>query len=67
MTPYGTTQAALDESPHSTATLARAYVYARLHGHAGLRRIAEQAVLNANYLKAKLENFLRSLQAALYA
>lgn len=32
----------------------RAYVYALLHGHAGLRRIAEQAVLNANYLKARL-------------
>lgn len=32
----------------------RAYVYAILHGHYGLRRIAEQAVLNANYLKARL-------------
>lgn len=29
----------------------RAYVYAKLHGHFGLRRIAEIAVLNANYLK----------------
>lgn len=34
----------------------RAYLYIRLHGHYGLRRIAEQAVLNANYLKAKLQN-----------
>jgi glycine dehydrogenase subunit 2 len=32
----------------------RAYLYARLHGHFGLKRIAEHAVLNANYLKAKL-------------
>ncbi len=32
----------------------RAYLYALLHGRAGLRRIAENAVLNANYLKKKL-------------
>lgn len=32
----------------------RAYLYAILHGSYGLRRIAEQAVLNANYLKAHL-------------
>lgn len=29
----------------------RAYLYAKLHGYYGLRRIAENAVLNANYLK----------------
>jgi len=29
----------------------RAYLYAKLHGQYGLRRIAEHAVLNANYLK----------------
>lgn len=34
----------------------RAYVYAKLHGHAGLRRIAEMAVLNANYLKNGLKD-----------
>lgn len=33
----------------------RAYLYAKLHGHAGLRRIAEMAVLNANYLKNGLQ------------
>lgn len=33
----------------------RAYLYAKLHGHAGLRRIAEMAVLNANYLKNGLK------------
>lgn len=38
----------------------RAYVYAILHGHYGLRRIAEQAVLNANYLKALLGRLLLS-------
>lgn len=32
----------------------RAYIYAKLHGHFGLRRIADQAVLNANYMKAHL-------------
>lgn len=35
----------------------RAYLYAMLHGHYGLRRIAENAVLNANYLKLKLGNY----------
>jgi len=33
----------------------RAYLYAKLHGNYGLRRIAEVAVLNANYLKAKIQ------------
>jgi glycine dehydrogenase subunit 2 len=33
----------------------RAYLYIKLHGNYGLRRIAEQAVLNANYLKKRLE------------
>ncbi len=32
----------------------RAYLYAKLHGQYGLRRIAEHAVLNANYLKRRL-------------
>lgn len=32
----------------------RAYLYIRLHGLFGLRRIAEMAVLNANYLKVKI-------------
>ncbi len=35
----------------------RAYLYAKLHGHYGLRRIAENAVLNANYLKKLLSEF----------
>lgn len=33
----------------------RAYLYAKLHGNYGLRKIAETAVVNANYLKSKLE------------
>ena len=33
----------------------RAYLYLRLHGNYGLRRISEHAVLNANYLKKGLE------------
>lgn len=35
----------------------RAYLYMKLHGVYGLRRIAEMAVLNANYLKARLGKF----------
>lgn len=33
----------------------RAYLYIKLHGNYGLRRIAEVAVVNANYLKFKLK------------
>jgi glycine dehydrogenase subunit 2 len=36
----------------------RAYVYFRLHGLFGLRRISEMAVLNANYLKARIGKLL---------
>jgi glycine dehydrogenase subunit 2 len=38
----------------------RAYLYAKLHGQYGLRRIAEMAVLNANYLKGKLGKYLKA-------
>lgn len=38
----------------------RAYLYAKLHGHKGLRRISEIAVLNANYLKKHLEKFFKT-------
>lgn len=34
----------------------RAYMYMKLHGNYGLYRIAEHAVLNANYLKAKISS-----------
>lgn len=34
----------------------RAFLYAKLHGNYGLRRISENAVLNANYLKSKLSS-----------
>lgn len=34
----------------------RAYLYLKLHGNYGLRRIAENAVLNANYLKHHLSS-----------
>ncbi len=36
----------------------RAYLYAKLHGHFGLRKIAEMAVLNANYLKKQISSLL---------
>ena len=32
----------------------RAYTYIRMHGAEGLRRVSEDAVLNANYLRAEL-------------
>ncbi|MDP1880351.1 MAG: aminomethyl-transferring glycine dehydrogenase subunit GcvPB [Parachlamydiaceae bacterium] len=34
--------------------IVRAFLYAKLHGFYGMRRIAEVAVLNANYLKTQL-------------
>lgn len=37
----------------------RAYLYAKLHGHYGLRKIAETSVLNANYLKTKLSKLFK--------
>lgn len=36
----------------------RAYLYAKLHGSFGLRRVAENAVLNANYLKKRIAGLL---------
>ncbi len=36
--------------------LVRAYLYIRLHGQYGLRKIAEMAILNANYLKFHLSD-----------
>lgn len=35
----------------------RAYLYSILHGHFGLRKVAEQAVVNANYLKSALSRY----------
>ena len=35
--------------------LVRAYTYIAMHGAAGLRQVAEYAVLNANYIKARLQ------------
>jgi glycine dehydrogenase subunit 2 len=53
------------ERPHSIGRLSahmgnagvllRAYVYARLLGREGMRRVAEYSTLNANYLMAELE------------
>lgn len=36
----------------------RAYAYMRSHGADGLRQVAEDAVLNANYVKAKLSDIM---------
>jgi glycine dehydrogenase subunit 2 len=38
------------------AMMVRAWVYLRMHGTEGLRRNAEHAVLNANYLRMKLRD-----------
>jgi glycine dehydrogenase subunit 2 len=38
----------------NSGVLLRAYVYMRMIGRAGMRRIAEYATLNANYLQTKL-------------
>ena len=42
----------------NTGVLVRAYCYIRSHGPDGLQRVSEQAVLNANYLLAKVKHFL---------
>ncbi|MFN8590333.1 MAG: aminomethyl-transferring glycine dehydrogenase subunit GcvPB [Thermomicrobiales bacterium] len=34
----------------------RAYTYIRMHGAAGLRQVSEDAVLNANYIRARLRD-----------
>jgi glycine dehydrogenase subunit 2 len=36
----------------------RAYAYMRSHGSDGLRQVAEDAVLNANYIKARLSDVM---------
>ncbi|MBN1153928.1 aminomethyl-transferring glycine dehydrogenase subunit GcvPB [candidate division KSB1 bacterium] len=36
--------------------MVRAYCYIRLLGSAGLRRVSENAIINANYLRSKLES-----------
>lgn len=38
--------------------MVRAFAYLRAHGPAGLRRIGEHAVLNANYLRVRLEKLV---------
>ena len=42
----------------NVGVLVRMYCYLRSHGPDGLRQIAEDAVLNANYLLAKVKGFL---------
>jgi glycine dehydrogenase subunit 2 len=42
----------------NVGVLVRAYVYIRSHGPDGLRRVSENAVLNANYLLARVKHFL---------
>ncbi|MCA9174330.1 MAG: aminomethyl-transferring glycine dehydrogenase subunit GcvPB [Planctomycetales bacterium] len=42
----------------NVGVLVRAYCYIRTHGPDGLRRVSENAVLNANYLLSKIRHFL---------
>jgi glycine dehydrogenase subunit 2 len=42
----------------NTGVLIRMYCYLRTHGPRGLRNVAENAVLNANYLLARVKEFL---------
>jgi glycine dehydrogenase subunit 2 len=42
----------------NTGVLVRMFCYLLTHGPDGLRRVAENAVLNANYLLAKVKHFL---------
>jgi glycine dehydrogenase subunit 2 len=42
----------------NTGVLVRAYCYIRTHGPDGLRRVSENAVLNANYLLSRVKHFL---------
>lgn len=43
----------------STGVLVRAYAYLRAHGAEGLREVSDDAVLAANYLKARLRDAYR--------
>ncbi len=42
----------------NTGVLVRMYCYLRTHGPDGLRRVADGAVLNANYLLSRVKHFL---------
>ena len=42
----------------NTGVLVRMYCYLRTHGPEGLRRVSENAVLNANYLLSRVKHFL---------
>jgi glycine dehydrogenase subunit 2 len=42
----------------NVGVLVRAYCYIRTHGPDGLRRVSENAVLNANYLLSRAKHFL---------
>ena len=42
----------------SSGVLVRAYCYLRTHGPDGLRRVSENAVLNANYLLSRVKHIL---------
>jgi glycine dehydrogenase subunit 2 len=42
----------------NVGVLLRAYCYIRTHGPEGLRRLSENAVLNANYLLSRVKHFL---------
>jgi glycine dehydrogenase len=53
---------AVSAAPYGSASiLLISYAYIRLLGAEGLRRATEYAILNANYMKARLENYYKIL------
>lgn len=54
--------AAVSSAPYGSASiLTISYAYIRMLGTEGLRKATEMAILNANYIKAKLKNHYRTL------
>ena len=54
--PERSASGACTASTATSACIVRAYTYIRMHGAEGLRQISEDAVLNANYLRANLRD-----------
>lgn len=53
---------AVSAAPYGSASiLLISYAYIKLLGHEGLRRATEYAILNANYMKARLDKFYKIL------
>ncbi len=61
---YASKDLAVSAAPYGSASiLLISYAYIKLLGHKGLRSATEYAILNANYMKARLEKFYPILYA----